>query len=393
MEDRDFEARCLAADAGMALEPAPERTVELVTVEIKALHKQAQQMALGYAIEIGRRLVEVKAMLPHGQWGDYLRDRLGYKSSTANNFMRIFEAYGAEQQSLFGPVAKSQALGNLSYTKALALLVLPDEERESFLSENDVDGMSTRELQTALKELAQAREDVQAAEAARKKTEAEIRLANERLSGMGREVESAREAQRTAEDQAEGYRLKLEEQRRKTEEAAASAGEEVSRLRAELEELRASPVDVAVEKVVDEDAVRAAAEQARAEAERELEERIRKAEAEKDRAREKAAKAKGALEALKQRQEKELEEARAARERAEEQLAQAKKQIQVASSGEVASFQVYFRQAQQMAEEMWEIIRSMRGNGQAETADKLARAMEALADKLREEPKPEDTHE
>lgn len=322
MEDRDFEARCLAADAGMALEPAPERTVELVTVEIKALHKQAQQMALGYAIEIGRRLVEVKAMLPHGQWGDYLRDRLGYKSSTANNFMRIFEAYGAEQQSLFGPVAKSQALGNLSYTKALALLVLPDEERESFLSENDVDGMSTRELQTALKELAQARE-----------------------------------AQRTAENQAEGYRLKLEEQRRKTEEAAASAGEEVSRLRAELEELRASPVDVAVEKVVDEEAVRAAAEQARAEAEREL------------------------------------EEARAARERAEEQLAQAEKQIQVARSGEVASFQVYFRQAQQMAEEMWEIIRSMRGNGQAETADKLARAMEALADKLREEPKPEDTHE
>ena len=322
MEDRDFEARCLAADAGMALEPAPERTVELVTVEIKALHKQAQQMALGYAIEIGRRLVEVKAMLPHGQWGDYLRDRLGYKSSTANNFMRIFEAYGAEQQSLFGPVAKSQALGNLSYTKALALLVLPDEERESFLSENDVEDMSTRELQTALKELAQARE-----------------------------------AQRTAENRAEGYRLKLEEQRRKTEEAEASAGEEVSRLRAELEELRASPVDVAVEKVVDEEAVRAAAEQARAEAEREL------------------------------------EEARAARERAEEQLAQAEKQIQVASSGEVASFQVYFRQAQQMAEEMWEIIRSMRGNGQAETADKLARAMEALADKLREEPKPEDTHE
>lgn len=357
MEDRDFEARCLAADAGMALEPAPERTVELVTVEIKALHKQAQQMALGYAIEIGRRLVEVKAMLPHGQWGDYLRDRLGYKSSTANNFMRIFEAYGAEQQSLFGPVAKSQALGNLSYTKALALLVLPDEERESFLSENDVEDMSTRELQTALKELAQAREDVQAAEAARKKSEEDIRLANERLSGMGREVEAAREAQRTAENQAEGYRLKLEEQRRKTEEAAASAGEEVSRLRAELEELRASPVDVAVEKVVDEEAVRAAAEQARAEAEREL------------------------------------EEARAARERAEEQLAQAEKQIQVASSGEVASFQVYFCQVQRAADDMWEIIQSMRSNGQAKTADKLARAMEALADKLREEPKPEDTHE
>ena len=42
----------------------PARTVEAVTLEIQTLQRQAQQLLLGYAIEIGRRLVEVRAALP-----------------------------------------------------------------------------------------------------------------------------------------------------------------------------------------------------------------------------------------------------------------------------------------------------------------------------------------
>lgn len=103
----------------------PARTVEAVTLEIQTLQRQAQQLLLGYAIEIGRRLVEVKAMLPHGQWGTYIKEQVGYSQSTANNLMRIFEEYGTAQQSIFGPEAISQAIGNLSYTKALRLLALP----------------------------------------------------------------------------------------------------------------------------------------------------------------------------------------------------------------------------------------------------------------------------
>lgn len=110
----------------------PARTVEAVTLEIQTLQRQAQQLLLGYAIEIGRRLVEVKAMLPHGQWGTYIKEQVGYSQSTANNLMRIFEEYGTAQQSIFGPEAISQAIGNLSYTKALRLLALPADEREAF---------------------------------------------------------------------------------------------------------------------------------------------------------------------------------------------------------------------------------------------------------------------
>ena len=46
---------------------AAQRDIQTVTAEIRQLHRQAQCMVLGYAIEIGRKLVEAKAMLPHEQ--------------------------------------------------------------------------------------------------------------------------------------------------------------------------------------------------------------------------------------------------------------------------------------------------------------------------------------
>ena len=114
---------------------AAQRDIKTVTTEIRTLHRQAQCMVLGYAIEIGRRLKEAKAMLDHGQWGPWLREEVDFSQSSANNFMRIFEEYGAQQVSLFGD-ANSQVLGNLPYTHALRLLALPAEERESFVEEH-----------------------------------------------------------------------------------------------------------------------------------------------------------------------------------------------------------------------------------------------------------------
>lgn len=40
---------------------AAQRDIKTVTTEIRTLHRQAQCMVLGYAIEIGRRLKEAKA--------------------------------------------------------------------------------------------------------------------------------------------------------------------------------------------------------------------------------------------------------------------------------------------------------------------------------------------
>lgn len=108
----------VAAAMGRHAEMEPlvqERDLGTVTIEIKALHRQAQQMVLNYAIEIGRRLIEAKALVEYGGWGAYIKEELGYSQSTANNFMRLFEEYGKSQQSLFGGEADSQTFGNGHY--------------------------------------------------------------------------------------------------------------------------------------------------------------------------------------------------------------------------------------------------------------------------------------
>ena len=74
---------------------AAQRDIRTVTAEIRSLHRQAQCMVLGYAIEIGRKLKEAKTLLPYGQWGQWLREEVEFSQSTAQNFMKIFEEYGA----------------------------------------------------------------------------------------------------------------------------------------------------------------------------------------------------------------------------------------------------------------------------------------------------------
>lgn len=129
-----------------------ERSQEIIALEINSIKDQTRKMALYNSIEIGKRLVEAKEVVPHGEWGIWLEQSVNYSQSTANNLMKIYEEYGNEQDSLFGSASNSDEIANLPYTKALALLGLPNYEREEFIEKNDVEDMSTRELQKAIKE-------------------------------------------------------------------------------------------------------------------------------------------------------------------------------------------------------------------------------------------------
>lgn len=136
--------------------PATNRTPLVIAAEINSIKDQTRNMVLYNGIEIGRRLVEAKGMIEHGEWGTWLESSVAYSQRTANNLMRIFEEYGADQLTFFGNNAKSQALANLSYTQAVALLGVPAGERDEFIDEHDIDSMSTRELQQAIKDREQA---------------------------------------------------------------------------------------------------------------------------------------------------------------------------------------------------------------------------------------------
>lgn len=242
----------------------PVRSLSTVESELHLLQEQTQRIVLSYAIEAGRRLEEAKAMLHHGEWGGWLK-KMGFAKSSAQNLMRIFREYGASQQSLFGGTAKSQALGNLSYTKALLLLALPDTEaREQFVAEYDVEAMSTRELEQAIKDRDAAREAAAEAQSTAEQLQREadrlqeqlhdqVQVYKAKLTAAGAEAEHAKANAKNAEEarakMAEDMKIvKASLKNLKGQQADADKYKtEAENLRSELEQLRKRPIDMAVE--------------------------------------------------------------------------------------------------------------------------------------------------
>lgn len=93
-------------------------------------------------ILMGQKFIEAKKLVSHGEWGKWLEEKVGFSQRTANQFMRIAQEYGSN----------SQAISNLEATKIYLLMELPVEEREGFISQNDLKNMSTREVRSRLQE-------------------------------------------------------------------------------------------------------------------------------------------------------------------------------------------------------------------------------------------------
>ena len=216
--------------------------------------------------------------------------------------MRVFREYGSDQQSLFGGEAKSQTFGRLTFSQALSLLVIPDEdEREKFVLENDVEHMSVRELNEALKARDEAEEKAVAAEdeARRLRQEAErlqgqlagqAQVYEAKLTSAGVEADQARAAAKAAQDALDKQRDKAQRLQDALSEAntsAQAAEEEHARLTQELEELRNRPAE----------ADTAAVEAARQAAIAEMTEKVDKAKDAKKKAEEKRKAAEESLEA------------------------------------------------------------------------------------------------
>ncbi len=266
------------------------RDIEVIAAEINNIKEQTRIMVLNNSIEIGRRLVEAKSIIQHGQWGRWLEESVNYSQRTANNLMRIFEEYGSNQISLFG-ASNSQAFANLSYSQAVALLGIPDiEEREAFIKENNVEDMSSRELQQVIKAKEKAekekeealklakdlKEKAQKIEQEKAILESDIRVKEESLKVSKENIDKLQDI---LEREREGTKLEanklnksIKDIKKQLKEAKGSGdNEEIERLQTELnkkqneennylqqiqeleEKLKEKPVDVeTIEKVPEE---------------------------------------------------------------------------------------------------------------------------------------------
>lgn len=165
-----------------ALTVSPE--VAGLTAEIKVYKAQTGACL----IEIGRRLIRAKELLPHGDWLPWLEQEVEFSERTAQNFMRVAKEFGANPQSV----------ADLGMAKVLSLLALPEEERETFAAQpHEVNGtqktvaeMSKRELDAAIKARKQAESDLAAEK--QKREAAEDKLARARADA--RKAEQAADA-------------------------------------------------------------------------------------------------------------------------------------------------------------------------------------------------------
>jgi predicted nucleic acid-binding Zn-ribbon protein len=300
---QDFGVGGPPATAEVPLPPVDSgKTPDILAAEIRTIKNQTGRMVLNASIEVGRRLTEAKAKLPHGSWGEYLKNEVDYSPSQAQNLMRVFREYGSDQQSLFGGEAKSQTFGRLTFSQALSLLVIPDEdEREKFVRENDVEHMSVRELNEALKARDEAEEKAAAAEETARGLQQEAERLREELADQAQvykakltaaDVETteanrkAREAQEALDKQREKAQ-RLQDALSEANTSAQAAEEEHTRLAQELEELRSRPAE----------ADTAAVEAARQAAIAEMTEKVDKAKDAKKKAEEKRKAAEESLEA------------------------------------------------------------------------------------------------
>lgn len=286
-----------------------ERTPAIIAGEINYIKRQAQQTLLAASVEIGRKLNEAKALVPHGLWEDWLTENVDYSQSTANNLMRIATEYGDEQVSLFSGKSNSETFASLTYSQAVALFALPMDQRQEFVENHDMEELSTRELK---EEIAALRAETEKRDEIIREMEVEGNELREKIGRLEEENEEAErdynsaadeleEKQKALQDALKGKRdaeamfdaaKKLADANAKEKDKAVKAKaaaekkeadlmkqlndatEEIRRLEAEAQE-KPEPEQITMEAAVSEEALEAQREKIAAEEREKLQEELR----------------------------------------------------------------------------------------------------------------------
>ncbi|MBR6569513.1 MAG: DUF3102 domain-containing protein [Clostridia bacterium] len=104
-------------------------------------------------LQLGRVLTEAKKLVKHGEWTEWIHTNAHMGETTAQNMMRAYRRFGS-----------IQAIEGIEKSKVIKMLSLPSGTEEEFLEENDVNAMSAREVEQAVKKVRQEAEAQLAAE-------------------------------------------------------------------------------------------------------------------------------------------------------------------------------------------------------------------------------------
>lgn len=179
------------------------RDTQMIADEINAIKEKTRDAVISGAIEIGKRLVEAKNMLPTGAWGAWLKTNVEYSERTAQNLMSIFNEYGRK--------GIPEGLQRASLTNALALIGLPDDMKHDLIESGDAEELSTRELKKKIEQMQKEKEEAQVT--------IDSLLGKQSAAEQNRKAEAARaaEAEKNAADAREAMLAATEKARQEQE--------------------------------------------------------------------------------------------------------------------------------------------------------------------------------
>lgn len=151
--------------------------IEKTTAEILMLKDQTAQNI----IEIGKRLIDVKENLQHGEFENWLKDKVEFSRRTAYNFIKVAETFSNVQ-----PVA------HLGSRKLLALAGLEEEDRQEVIQENNIEDMTTRELEQAVKEKKEIKKQLEDEQEYSQELQEAIKEKEEQIRTLNQQIEEAK---------------------------------------------------------------------------------------------------------------------------------------------------------------------------------------------------------
>ena len=128
------------------------KTTEQLTAEVNVRYRQAESLAAMSATmlaDAGRRLIEIKGRIPHGQFEDWCSENLEFSKSKAEKMMKLAERMD-DENSLF---SKTETFTDIGISRVWALLAAPEEVAAEIVETHDVSDMTVRELKEEIQAL------------------------------------------------------------------------------------------------------------------------------------------------------------------------------------------------------------------------------------------------
>ncbi len=189
-------------------------------------------------IQYGRVLTEAKPLVPRGQFEKWVQTNFNMSERTAQGYMAVWRRFGTNEM-----------LQKVQFSNLQKMLALPDGAESQFAADHDLQAMTAREVERAVKKVrAEAQQAISQERAARQAAERRAEEAEQKQSDPDKSLIAAiagkdaeiQKYQRSAEAAAQSQRqtmAQLQAARQELQEAEAALAEnqqEYDRMQAEL---------------------------------------------------------------------------------------------------------------------------------------------------------------